>query len=183
MIPAGTEVDVVITHLEMTARPLYDRPSVPSLGRVALIAAEDPPVWWFLDLYSAVGVRHEWTDMFDLPTEELTAFVTDPEMRIYTMFLQGWPGGFFMLDGREAAVVDIAYFGLVPEAHGRGLGRYLLQTAIHTAWDTSGAEKVTVKTCTLDHPAALPLYQKCGFGAVAQETTRRILTRDREGEI
>jgi hypothetical protein len=28
---------------------------------------------------------------------------------------------------------------------------------------------VTVQTCTLDHPAALPLYQKLGFAPVAQK--------------
>jgi hypothetical protein len=27
---------------------------------------------------------------------------------------------------------------------------------------------VTVQTCTLDHPAALPLYQKLGFSPVGQ---------------
>ncbi|TGV78967.1 GNAT family N-acetyltransferase, partial [Mesorhizobium sp. M2D.F.Ca.ET.145.01.1.1] len=27
----------------------------------------------------------------------------------------------------------------------------------------------TVQTCTLDHPAALPLYQKLGFKPVAQK--------------
>jgi hypothetical protein len=28
---------------------------------------------------------------------------------------------------------------------------------------------VAVQTCTLDHPAALPLYQKLGFTPVAQK--------------
>jgi hypothetical protein len=28
---------------------------------------------------------------------------------------------------------------------------------------------VTVQTCTLDHPAALPLYQKLGFSPVGQK--------------
>jgi hypothetical protein len=35
-----------------------------------------------------------------------------------------------------------------------------------------GAPKVTVNTCTLDHPAALPLYQRIGFEPVAQQKRR-----------
>ncbi|TIX52655.1 MAG: GNAT family N-acetyltransferase, partial [Mesorhizobium sp.] len=36
------------------------------------------------------------------------------------------------------------------------------------AW-SHGPRRVTVQTCTLDHPAALPLYQKLGFAPVAQK--------------
>jgi len=39
---------------------------------------------------------------------------------------------------------------------------------------------VRVETNTLDHPAALSLYQTAGFAPVAQEVRRRILTRDRD---
>ena len=50
----------------------------------------------------------------------------------------GWPHGFFVLDGRAPGRCDLAYFGLVPEAIGRGLGTFLLQTAVHMAWDRPG---------------------------------------------
>ena len=38
------------------------------------------------------------------------------------------------------------------------------------AWESS-PNKVTVNTCTLDHPAALPLYQKLGFTPIGQSET------------
>ena len=48
------------------------------------------------------------------------------------------------------------------------------------AWDRPGTRRVTVNTNTLDHPRALPLYQKAGFAPVRRETRRRVLTRDRD---
>src|SRR4029079_7587334 len=88
----------------------------------------------------------------------------------YTFVRGAWRHGFFLLDGRAPDVVDLCFFGLVPEAIGRGLGTFLLQTAVHAAWDRPGTERVTVNTTTLDHPRALPLYQKAGFVPVRRET-------------
>lgn len=171
----GDEIEVVITYLEMAARPDYPRPPAPLRPGLALIRAENPPVRWFLHLYTSVGADYEWTDQLRADPAEVAAFVGDERVAIYTLMQQGWSAGFFMLDGREAGTCDIAYFGLAPEAAGRGLGSWLLQTAVHAAWDMPGVETVTVNTCTLDHPRALPLYQKCGFTPVRRETTTRVL--------
>ena len=101
-------------------------------------------------------------------------------MTLYTFMRAGWPHGFFVLDGRAPGRCDLAYFGLVPEAIGRGLGSFLLQTAVHMAWDRPGTDRLTVNTNSLDHPRALPLYQKAGFEPVRRETvTRLLLDRDR----
>ena len=101
-------------------------------------------------------------------------------MSLYTLLDHGWPQGFFMLEDMGDDVVDLSYFGMVPEAVGRGLGGWLLKTAILTAWDREGIRKLTVNTCTLDHPRALALYQKNGFMPVRREETSRLLTRDRD---
>jgi hypothetical protein len=39
---------------------------------------------------------------------------------------------------------------------------------------------MTVNTNSLDHPRALPLYQKAGFVPVRRETRMQVLTRDRD---
>ena len=49
-----------------------------------------------------------------------------------------------------------------PEFIGRGLGGALLTHAIEQAW-TSGAKRVWVHTCELDHPAALTNYEARGM--------------------
>lgn len=173
---AGEEIEYVITYLEMTDRPAVHNRPAPSLPGLALIRAENPPVRWFLHLYDSVGADHEWTDWHNEPATELAAFVGDKNVSIFTLVLQGWPAGFFVLDGRQAAVVDLAYFGLAPEARGMGISSWLISTAIQSAWDEPGITKMTLNTCTLDGPRALPMYQKHGFVPVRRETRRRILT-------
>jgi GNAT superfamily N-acetyltransferase len=176
---AGDEIEVVITHLAMDARPRYPRPHLPPGPISALIGAERPPAWYFLSLYGIVGGAYEWTDQHLVPKSELEAFLHDPAVGLYTFVRAGWPHGFFVLDSRDPHRCDLAYFGLVPEAIGRGLGTFLIQTAAHMAWDRSGTRRVTVNTNSLDHPRALPLYQKAGFEPIRREAGSRVLTRDR----
>jgi GNAT superfamily N-acetyltransferase len=181
VIPAGTEVPFSVTYLEMTARPDWAMPELP--GHIRLERAVDAPVWYFLSLYDAVGRDYEWQDRFDQAEDDpvaLQAFVRDPDVVIWTAMGHGWPQGFFMLDWRQDGVCDLAYFGLVPQAVGQGWGRALLQTAILTGWAREGVGRMTVNTCTLDHPRALALYQKLGFTPVAREERRRVLVHDRD---
>lgn len=176
---AGEEVEVAVTYLAMEARPGYPRPHLPVGPVSALIGAERPPAWYFLSLYDRVGSDYEWVDQHMVSAEALADFLEDPAVGLYTFVRAGWPHGFFVLDSREAGRCDLAYFGLVPEAIGRGLGTFLIQTAVHMAWDRPGTQRLTVNTNTLDHPRALPLYQKAGFEPVRRDSQRRTLTRDR----
>ena len=175
---AGTEVAYTITYLEMETRPSFGYPRLPITSKAALLRAEDPPVWYFLSLYDAVGRDYAWEDMHEIPLEEATAQLD--RSQLFTLTEKGWPQGFFLLEQMAQGTVDLAYFGLVPEAVGSGLGKWLLQTAILMAWDMDGTERLTVNTCTLDHPRALALYQKNGFHPVRREEKNRILTRDRD---
>lgn len=179
MRTAGDRVDVTVTYLRMEARPAYPRPHVPVGPATALIAADRPPRWYFLHLYDAVGREYEWTDQHHRPADDLEAFLHDPAVTLYTLVRDGWPNGFFILDGRSLGITDLSYFGLVPEAIGRGLGTFLIQTAVHAAWDRPGTQAVTVNTCSLDHPRALPLYQKAGFAPARRTTRQQTLTRER----
>lgn len=177
---ADERVDYCVTHLEMTARPAHPRPHMPVGPAAALFAAEEPPVWYFLSLYDAVGAEYEWTDQHARDPGDLEAFLHDGAVALCTLIRAGWPSGFFVLDGRAPGICDLSYFGLVPQMHGRGIGTFLLYTALHMAWDRAGTERVTVNTNSLDHPRALPLYQKAGFVPVRRETRQRVLTRDRD---
>ena len=79
---------------------------------------------------------------------------------------RGQPGGAQTSSG--GGTIDLAYFGLMPHCVGHGLGRYLLTAAIEQAWSYA-PERLTVNTNTMDHPRALPLYQKLGFLPYRQE--------------
>jgi GNAT superfamily N-acetyltransferase len=177
---AGTEVAFTITYLAMEVRPSYDWPHLPLGSTAALLKAENPPVWWFLTLYDAVGKDYAWEDIHSWEHDEIQAWLTADAMSLYTLYDHGWPQGFFMLEDMGEGTVDLSYFGMVPEAVGKGLGGWLLKTAILTAWDREGIEQLTVNTCTLDHPRALAVYQKNGFTPIRREDRTRILTRDRD---
>jgi GNAT superfamily N-acetyltransferase len=178
MLPAGSEIAYSVTWLAMDRRPEGPRPPVPSDPPVALLAAHNPPPWYFLCLYDAVGADYEWTDWHRRPRAELEDFLCDPKVTLYTLLRQGWPAGFFMHDLRQDGTCDLAYFGLVPQAAGQGLGSYLLRTAIHMGWDHPGVLRMTVNTNTLDHPRALGLYQRAGFHVIDRTQHRRTLARD-----
>ncbi|KPQ07317.1 MAG: Acetyltransferase (GNAT) domain [Rhodobacteraceae bacterium HLUCCA12] len=175
---AGDTVEYRVTWLEMTQRPAFGWPSLPVGREAVLLKAETPPWWYFLALYDAVGRDYAWTDLHDMPREAMGDWLRDSDVALYTLMGQGWPQGFFLLDAREAGTCDLAYFGLVPEAVGRGLGSWLLQSAILTGWGIPGVARMTVNTCTLDHPRALIQYQRFGFRPVRTENQSRVLTRD-----
>lgn len=172
----GESVDYTITYLAMETRPAPPPPA-PIGVALALIRSETPTEHYFLYLYGQVGAPYHWTDWFEAEQEVRQAFLQAPEVSLFTLMVDGCPGGFFMLDAREAGMVDLAYFGLMQEVVGRGLGRWFLGSAVQTAWDLPGVHRLTVNTCTLDHPRALPLYQQAGFVPERREVVRRKLTR------
>jgi hypothetical protein len=184
LIPAGTEVPVRITYLEMSENPGLAPPPLPE--GIRLERAESPPVWFFLAMYDAVGRDYEWRDRHDQAVQNpaaLRAFVSSPDVQMWVAYAGGWPRGFFQLDFRQAGVCDLAYFGVVPEAVGTGLGGPLLKTAVAKGWAGDGVSRMTVNTCTLDHPRALPLYRKTGFRPVRTVDRSRILARDRDTSL
>ncbi|MBL4872891.1 MAG: GNAT family N-acetyltransferase [Rhodobacteraceae bacterium] len=176
---AGDEVSYTITYLEMAQKPSFPYPPMPTGGPTVLLAADNPPVRYFLNMYDAVGSEYEWSDQHEKPLLEVKEFLHDPSVTMFSLMRNGWPAGFFILDARVARECDLAYFGLVPEAVGLGLGKYLLHTAILMGWNLPNVTKLTVNTNSLDHPRALPLYQKAGFAPVRRAEHKRILTRDR----
>ena len=178
--PAGTEVDYVVTYLQMDARPDWGWPHLPAGSGAALLKAETPPNWYFLSLYVAVGRHYVWEDKHAAAPEALGAWLRSDAMSLYTLIEHGWPQGFFMLEQLDDGTTDLAFFGLVPEAVGKGLGTWLLKTAILTGWDMPGTERLSVNTCTLDHPRALAHYQRHGFAPIRRASRTRVLARDRD---
>ena len=161
-------IDTTITYLEMSAPP--DTPPIPAPAmKLALLRVEKPSTGFYLYLYDAVGREWTWVNRKHMPEEELGAIIRDELVEIYVLYVGGVPAGYAELDRRKEPDVELAYFGLVPEFIGRGLGRYFLDWAIRQAW-SSGPARVWVNTCTEDHPRALPLYQRLGFRVFARET-------------
>ena len=160
-------IAVTVTFLEMAARPSH-LPPLPHNKHIALMRARSVPLHFYKYLADRVGRKWHWVNILRTPDAELEAQLASPDRDIRVLYLDGCPAGFFDLNPQLPHVVDLAYFGLMEHAMGQGLGRWFLGAAIEAAWSHT-PETVTVQTCTLDHPAALPLYQRMGFSPVGQQ--------------
>lgn len=165
------KLEVVITFLEMLDPP--DRPAatIPP-GKVAIVRAENPTLSFYRYLYNTVGEPWLWWLRRLMGDDELAEILAKPETHVYVLYVAGVPAGFAELDLtnlEENGVIDLHYMGLIPDFIGKGYGKYLLNWAIDTAWGLK-PQRITVNTCSLDHPSALGAYQKAGFGVYDQRT-------------
>ncbi len=180
-------LSVTVTFLEQTARPVFKAVPRPS-GKIALLHVENPPVHFYRYLYKIIGERYNWVTRTLLNDSDLRAIITHPKVYIYVLYINGSPGGLAEIDARNARSPEIKFFGLTPDFVGKGYGRFFMSHVVDLAWtcstppaqlqnvpnktsiepanSSSGPERVLIETCTLDHPAALPLYQKFGFSVI-----------------
>jgi GNAT superfamily N-acetyltransferase len=133
-----------------------------------------PSVDEYRRLYNGVGRDYDWTDRNRLPDEQLRQAIQHPDVEIHRLVVQGEVAGYSELDRREALDVELAYFGLFPQFIGRGLGKYFLAWTLQQAWSAK-PRRVWVHTCDLDHPAALPLYQRAGFEIYRRELIHQVV--------
>jgi GNAT superfamily N-acetyltransferase len=151
---------VIRTYLEMhepselQAAPLGQGARVEQVQRC--------PVSFHRFLYREVGRNYHWRDRLTWSDSEIRNYLDDPAVTLHVLYVQGSPAGYFELRKEPDDSVEIAYFGLLPEFLGKGLGKGLLSDAVTAAW-ARGAKRVWLHTCTLDDPAALPNYLKRGF--------------------
>ncbi|HEY3674483.1 MAG TPA: GNAT family N-acetyltransferase [Candidatus Tumulicola sp.] len=156
-VPAGKLANVV-TYLESRVPPAqaFERRDDVSIVR------SHPSIETYLKTFRRIGEAYLWFSRLTTPERELAAILSDPDVEIYDLIRDGEIQGFLELDFRAAAQCELAYFGLVRQAHGRGLGRYLMAFALQRAWQRP-IERVWLHTCTLDDRAAVPFYRRNGF--------------------
>jgi GNAT superfamily N-acetyltransferase len=150
---------VRVTYLELRRPPPVaaarlgdERVALERLGRDAYLA-----------LYRRIGGPWRWDQRLRMPAAELEALLGSRRLRVHVL-----------RDGRGAALglcefdhdgfpeVELKNFGLVPEAQGRGLGPWLLLSALDVEW-RSGPSRIWLHTDTWDHPAAVAVYERAGF--------------------
>ncbi len=166
-------VTVERTHLQLLTRP--GATPREALAPGLTLEEEHPcPVATYRALYGEVGRPYFWLDRLAWSDEQLASHLARGDVRVWILRDDKGMGGYFELMKHGDGSVEIAYFGLVPSRHGRGLGRLLLERAIHEAWEW-GANRVWLHTCTLDGPAALPNYLARGFEPFKRETYQQLL--------
>jgi GNAT superfamily N-acetyltransferase len=178
----GHVLAATVTHLRMERAPQH-YPPAPSKPPLALLKCRSMPLHYYRYLYDRVGRAWHWTAALTLSDKDLAERLASPRTDIRVLHVDGCPGGFFelrVLSGKECRLV---HFGLMEHAMGRGLGRWFLGSAVRAGWEHQ-PRILSVETCTLDHPAALPLYQKMGFAPVwRREETVAELTPEARAAI
>jgi GNAT superfamily N-acetyltransferase len=157
---------VTVWTLEMT-EPSAVRPSREPARRPLLMRADRPAPQLSRFFYEMVGGPWHWVDRLVWTERQWQDWVEASEL--WTCWLDGTPAGYAELhpQGRD---VELAYFGLVPQRCGSGLGGWLLTRVLQRAWRLPGTRRVWVHTCSLDAPAALPNYEARGFVRCGETT-------------
>jgi GNAT superfamily N-acetyltransferase len=154
-------LEVTVTYLEMKARPQLPPPPAPTLPhRIEIVP--HPSIAFYRYLYNVVGEPWLWHERRKTDDATLGALLADPNLLLQVIYAEGEPAGYAELNARRAPDIELAYFGIVPKFIGRGLGPTLLHAAIELAWSRH-PRRFWVHTCSLDHPKALPCYQRAGF--------------------
>lgn len=174
----------VTTH-HLVAHTCPGAPPRPLPPTATVMRAAPPSPAFYRFLYRSVGGPWQWTDRAALDDDALAALVTHEAVHVHVLYLDGSPVGYAELrygplDVPETVpdgAAHLLYFGLVPHAIGRGLGRAFLDWTVREAFSEGrrryGREltALRVHTCSLDHPRALATYQAAGFEMERVEET------------
>ncbi|KQT88489.1 GNAT family N-acetyltransferase [Aurantimonas sp. Leaf443] len=151
-----------VTSLDMLAPPRA-RIKVPDVSE-PIVVREMPriPLETYRALYRAVGRPHHWTSRL-LPDDRLAREIHRDAVHVHVMTVGGVAAGWFELEtSPDLSETRIVHFAILPAFRHRGLAPYLLAHAIHAGFGGRDL-RLTIETNTLDHPSALPLYQRHGF--------------------
>jgi len=126
MLPRG-QIATLVTYLEMS-RPFDPRdrgasatssagPSYELRGPLAADLAA------YRTIFRRVGEDWLWGSRLMMSDEQLRTIIASPQVEVYVPHQEGEPAGLLELDFRERGECELAFFGLVKEAIGCGLGR------------------------------------------------------------
>ena len=121
--------------------------------------------------YKQIGKKHQWIDRLVWQDQDWIKHVSNENLKTYILKEDEELVGFFELifDKNEC---EIAYFGILEEYIGKGLGGYLLSEAIKIAFEKK-VKRIWVHTCSLDHQNAFLNYQARGMKIFKTEILNR----------
>lgn len=159
------EIAVVITFLEMNRRP---KPCPAPISPLQLTRWKTPGTWEYRILFKRVGEPWLWFSRLAMSDHELSAIICDDRVEVYAALdPKGLEIGLLELDFRDSSRCEIAFFGLVQQLSGQGLGRWLMGQALMLAW-RKNVDRVTVQTSSIDDPRALAFYKNAGFTPIGR---------------
>jgi GNAT superfamily N-acetyltransferase len=160
------KIAVDVTYMQMFDAPVYDAPCAPD--SVQVLRADQPPAAFYRFLYGTVGKQWRWYERLKLTDNELNCILHTPHVEVHVLYVGGVPAGYVEMVREASNETEIAYFGLMPDFIGQGLGRFFLEWSLTYAWSRRPV-RVWLHTCSLDHPRALPNYQRAGLVSYRRE--------------
>lgn len=149
---------VRVSYFELTQTPTL----IPTHLGAERISREKLSVEEYLDLYGRIGGPVRWDQRLKMPRSELSSLLQSERSQIYLLVDDhGRAIGFCEFE-RSLPDIELKNFGLLPAAQGRGLGSWLLRTALHDEWQLRPA-RIWLHTDNWDHAAAVHLYESAGF--------------------
>jgi GNAT superfamily N-acetyltransferase len=150
---------VRVSYLELTQIPA----PIPARAGEDRVTVERLGLDEYLTLYERVGTPLRWDQRLKMPRAELERLLQSVQSQVYVLRdAEGQALGFCEFERSPLSDVELKNFGLVPSAQGRGLGSWLLLTALHQEWELH-PRRIWLHTDDWDHPAALHVYQQAGF--------------------
>lgn len=157
-VPKG-HIAMVITYLEMTARPAPRTAPVPD--GYALAPWPDPPLDDYRAIMRLIGTDWLWHGRLSLSDGELARRIHGPDVDIMCLWESTSPVAIAELKFKGDSC-NLAFFGVAPALIGTTGARALMADAIARAW-ARPISRFDLNTCTLDSPKALDFYRRSGF--------------------
>ncbi|MDQ0378793.1 GNAT family N-acetyltransferase [Amycolatopsis thermophila] len=163
-------VEETVTHVEMTS-PDDLCPAAPVPGVTLENVPADSPLIRPTTL--RIGERYHWPST-TWSEAEWAEYLARPGRACVLIRYATEVAGLADFQCYALGSVEITTFGVVPEYVGKGIGGYALTLAVTEAWNLAPTvRRVWLHTSTLDHPHALPNYQRRGFRTFRTTTGER----------
>jgi GNAT superfamily N-acetyltransferase len=183
-------IEKVVRHLEMT-QPQQLRPARQVAG-LEVVRATDPAgldADRILALHQAIATPHHWSSLGH-SSEQWQKVLCGSDRSHWIAVAGDEDIGWASLHVKEGGDVQIASFGLRPDAVGCGYGGAFLTEIVRRAWhvlelpkQAGQAGRVWLATSSWDHPHALANYLGRGFRVARLVLQRQQLGRDHRDSV
>ena len=117
--------------------------------------------------FAGVGLPFKWYSRLKWDIKKWQNYFLENTVKTYIGFDGNKLIGYYELEKQENKIVEIKFFGLLPNYIGKGLGSMFLSHAINNSWQLN-AKKVCLHTCSIDHQSAYKNYVARGFELIKQ---------------
>lgn len=150
---------MVITYLEMTARPALRTAPAPDGCRLA--PWPKPPLEDYREIMRRVGTDWLWHGRLSLSDGELKRQTHSEAVDIECIWQGDTPVAISELKFKTSEA-ELVFFGVAPSLIGTTAARFLMAATLERAWQRP-INWLYLDTCTLDSPKALDFYRRSGF--------------------